>query len=103
MRVTARGMELVAARVGKGSAEALVRMTRDEQNAADLETQRAILVALKEEIFGTHPVHRGPLNEQLTETRARVRHLAAAVRRYNQKQLRDPNSSTAPPAPDAEL
>ena len=101
MRVTPQGMALVAARVGKASAEALVRMTPWEQKAADLETQRATLAMIQAEINMTDPVYRGPLKEQLASTKARIRSLSASLKRRSER-LSQTVTEPSPPAPPPE-
>lgn len=97
MRVTPQGMALVAARVGKASAEALVRMTAWEQKAADLETQRATLTMIQAEITMTDPVYRGPLRERLADTKARIRSLSASLKRRALKLSRPDGEQPVPP------
>lgn len=98
MRVTADGIALVAARVGKASAEILVRLTSWERKAADLATERAVLSMIQAEITGTHPMYRGPLHDRLAQTKARVRVAEAALRQLGAPRLR-PASAAASPGP----
>lgn len=81
MRVTPDGIALVAARVGKASADALVRLTSWEKKAADLATERVVLSMIQAEIVCTHPMHRGELQERLAQTTARIRSLSASLKR----------------------
>lgn len=81
MRVTPDGMALVAARMGKASAELLVRLTSWEKKAADLATERVVLSMIQAEITCTHPLYRAPLHERLAQTKARIRSLSASLKR----------------------
>lgn len=88
MKITPEGLSLVAARVGKGSAEALVRLDIWEQKAAELETQRATLMMIQAEIGVTNPLHRGHLKERLVSIKTRIRSLSAALKRRADKLAR---------------
>ena len=91
---------LVAAEVGTASAEQHVRLTLPEQRAAELAVLRVVLRDIKENIMGTHPLHRSALNERLETTRARIRTLASSCYRHSRAARA---GKAAPPAasPDA--